>query len=133
MKRTTRASPAITTTTTHVTNAQLKALIDQSIADALAVRDANRSRNDYDNHNSRTGSRRKERTTCECTYTDFLKFQPMNFKGTEGVVGLTQWFERIEIVFNIINCSVENQVKFATFTLYGVALTWWKSHVKIVC
>ncbi|GKC27740.1 hypothetical protein Tco_1035034 [Tanacetum coccineum] len=54
----------------------------------------------------------------------------MNFKGTEGVVGLTQWFERMEIVFNISNCAVKNQVKFATCTLYGVALTWWKSHVN---
>nr|GEV50442.1 putative reverse transcriptase domain-containing protein [Tanacetum cinerariifolium] len=52
--------------------------------------------------------------------------------GIEGVVGLTQWFERMETVFKISNCVVENQVKFATCTLYGVALTWWKSHVKIV-
>ncbi|GJX73105.1 hypothetical protein Tco_0311700, partial [Tanacetum coccineum] len=29
--------------------------------------------------------------------------------GTEGVVGLTQWFERMETVFNISNCAVENQ------------------------
>ncbi|GJV17592.1 reverse transcriptase domain-containing protein, partial [Tanacetum coccineum] len=56
----------------------------------------------------------------------------MNFKGTEGVVGLTQWFERMETVFNISNCAVENQVKFATCTLHGAALTWWKSHVKTV-
>ncbi|GJZ64010.1 putative reverse transcriptase domain-containing protein [Tanacetum coccineum] len=28
--------------------------------------------------------------------------------------------------------TVENQVKFATCTLHGVALTWWKSHVKTV-
>ncbi|GJZ69020.1 putative reverse transcriptase domain-containing protein [Tanacetum coccineum] len=78
------------------------------------------------------GRGRTERTARECTYTDFLKCQPMNFKGTEGVVGLTQWFERIETVFNISNCAVENQVKFATCTLHGVALTWWKSHVKTV-
>ncbi|GJR62585.1 reverse transcriptase domain-containing protein [Tanacetum coccineum] len=38
----------------------------------------------------------------------------------------------METVFNISNCAVENQVKFATCTLHGVALTWWKSHVKIV-
>ncbi|GJX68636.1 hypothetical protein Tco_0304363 [Tanacetum coccineum] len=129
-KRTTKASPATTTTTTPVTNAQLKALINQDVADALAARDADRSRNDDDSHNSGTGSRRTERTARECTYTDFLKCQPMNFKGTKGVVGLTQWFERIETVFNISNCAVENQVKFATCTLHGVALTWWKSHVK---
>ncbi|GJX56250.1 putative reverse transcriptase domain-containing protein [Tanacetum coccineum] len=35
--RTTRASPATTTTTTPVTNAQLKALIDQGVANALAA------------------------------------------------------------------------------------------------
>ncbi|GJT87706.1 reverse transcriptase domain-containing protein [Tanacetum coccineum] len=55
-KRTTRASPATTTTTTTpVTNAQLKALIDQGVADALAARDADRSRNGDASHNSGTG------------------------------------------------------------------------------
>ncbi|GJZ23094.1 putative reverse transcriptase domain-containing protein [Tanacetum coccineum] len=131
-KRTIRASPATTTTTTPVTNAQLKALIDQGVADALVARDADRSQNGDDSHNSGTGSRRIERTARECTYTDFLKCQPMNFNGTEGVVGLTQWFKRIETDFDISNCTVENQVEFATCTLHGVALTWWKSHVKTV-
>ncbi|GJT91311.1 alkaline ceramidase-like protein [Tanacetum coccineum] len=131
-KRTIRASPATTTTTTPVTNAQLKALINQGVVDALATRDADRSHNGNDSHNSRTCSRRTEQTARECTYTNFLKCQPTNFKGTEGVVGLTQWFERMEIVFNINNCAVENQVKFATCTLHGVALTWWKSHVNTV-
>ncbi|GKD58228.1 putative reverse transcriptase domain-containing protein [Tanacetum coccineum] len=68
----------------------------------------------------------------ECTYTDFLKCQPLNFKGTEGVVGLSQWFERMESIFHISNCAVENQVMFATCTLYSVALTWWNIHVKTV-
>ncbi|GKD68739.1 reverse transcriptase domain-containing protein, partial [Tanacetum coccineum] len=71
-------------------------------------------------------------STRGCTYTDFLKCQPMNLKGTKVVVGLTQWFERMETVFNISNCAVENQVKFDTCTLHGVSLTWWKSHVKTV-
>ncbi|GKC84975.1 hypothetical protein Tco_1140692, partial [Tanacetum coccineum] len=52
-KRATRS-----TTTTSVTNAQLKALIDQGVADALAVRNADRSMNGDDNHNSSTGVRR---------------------------------------------------------------------------
>ncbi|GJX67360.1 hypothetical protein Tco_0303087 [Tanacetum coccineum] len=60
-KRTTRASPAITTTTTTttVTNAQLKALIDQGVADAFAACDADRSMNDDDSHNSGTSVRRQ--------------------------------------------------------------------------
>nr|GEU58464.1 putative reverse transcriptase domain-containing protein [Tanacetum cinerariifolium] len=32
----------------------------------------------------------------ECTYQDFLKCQPLNFIRTEGVVGLTRWFEKME-------------------------------------
>ncbi|GJZ55854.1 putative reverse transcriptase domain-containing protein [Tanacetum coccineum] len=78
------------------------------------------------------GVRWTERTARECTYTDFLKCQPLNFKGKEGVVGLSQWFERMESVFHISNCIVENQVKFATCTLHSVDLTWWNTHVKTV-
>ncbi|GJY64373.1 putative reverse transcriptase domain-containing protein, partial [Tanacetum coccineum] len=51
---------------------------------------------------------------------------------TEGVVVLSQWFEKMESVFHISNCVVENQVKFATCTFLGNALTWWNSHIKIV-
>ncbi|GJV01228.1 hypothetical protein Tco_1334797 [Tanacetum coccineum] len=131
-KRTTRSTPATTTTTPPVTNAQLKVLIDQGIVDAWASRDADRSRNGDDSHNSGTGSRRIERSARECNHTNFLKCQPLKFKGIEGVTSLSQWFERMESVFHISNCSVENQVKFATCTLHSVALTWCKTHVKIV-
>nr|GEU84319.1 putative reverse transcriptase domain-containing protein [Tanacetum cinerariifolium] len=37
----------------------------------------------------------------ECTFQDFLKCKPHTFSGTEGVVGLTHWFEKMETVFNI--------------------------------
>ncbi|GJU91314.1 putative reverse transcriptase domain-containing protein [Tanacetum coccineum] len=36
----------------------------------------------------------------------------------------------MESVYNISNCTVACQVKFATCTLQGNALTWWNSHVK---
>ncbi|GJS85969.1 reverse transcriptase domain-containing protein [Tanacetum coccineum] len=38
----------------------------------------------------------------------------------------------METVFRISNCTVENQIKFFTCTLLGVALTWWNSHVRAV-
>nr|GEU99874.1 putative reverse transcriptase domain-containing protein [Tanacetum cinerariifolium] len=88
-KRTTRSTT--TTTTTPVTNAHLKELIDQGIADALAARDADRSRNGKDRHDSGTGVRRQAPPSRECTYQDFMKFKPLYFKGTEGVIELTQW------------------------------------------
>ncbi|GJV00044.1 putative reverse transcriptase domain-containing protein [Tanacetum coccineum] len=108
------------------------AMINQGVTAALAARDADRNTNGDDSHISGAGVRRTERTARECTYTDFLKCQPLNFKGTEGVAGLSQWFERMESVFHISNCTVENQVKFATCTLHSVALTWWNTHVKTV-
>ncbi|GKE18673.1 hypothetical protein Tco_1426250, partial [Tanacetum coccineum] len=133
-KRTTRASPATTTTptSTPITDAQLRALIERGVAAVLAERDADRSRNGDDSHDSRTGKRRQASTVHECTYTDFLKCQPMNFKGTEGVVGMTQWLDKMESVFHISNCTVACQVKFASCTLQGNALTWWNSHVRAI-
>ncbi|GKD65900.1 hypothetical protein Tco_1308008 [Tanacetum coccineum] len=40
------------------------------------------------------------------------------------------WFEKMKSVFHISNCTVACQIKFATCTLLGSALTWWNSHVK---
>ncbi|GJT51084.1 reverse transcriptase domain-containing protein [Tanacetum coccineum] len=135
--RPTRLNPAATptpvadpTTTTSVTSAQLQAMIDEGVTAVLAARAT--TRNGDDSHTSGTGVRRNERAVRECTYQDFMKCQPLFFRGTEGVVDLTQWFERMETVFRISNCTVENQVKFATCTLMGIALTWWNSHVRTV-
>nr|GEZ11147.1 putative reverse transcriptase domain-containing protein [Tanacetum cinerariifolium] len=137
-KRTTRptqvppvtpVTPALTATTTTVTEAQLQALIDQGVAAVMAEADASRVRNGYDSNGS---GPKLAQAVRECTYPDFLKCQPLNFKGTEGVIGLTQWFKKLESVFNISNCIATCQVKYAAYTLQGVALTWWNSHVKTI-
>ncbi|GJW15364.1 putative reverse transcriptase domain-containing protein [Tanacetum coccineum] len=107
-----------------------RAMIDQGVTAILAARDANT--NGIDNHNSGTGARRNQRATRECTYPDFMKCQPLNFKGTEGVVELTQWIKKMETMFRISNYSEENQIKFSTCTLLGNALMWWNSHVRTV-
>ncbi|GKA77297.1 RNA-directed DNA polymerase, eukaryota [Tanacetum coccineum] len=109
-KRTSKTNHVAATATTSVTNEKLKALIDQGVADALVARDANRSQNHEDSHDSGTGVRRQAPPA--------------------RVIELTQWFERMETVFRIINCTVENQTKFATCTLLGSALTWWNSYIK---
>ncbi|GJW17807.1 reverse transcriptase domain-containing protein, partial [Tanacetum coccineum] len=134
-RKTTRLNPDATPTpvtdthtTTSVTNAQIQAMINEGVTAALAARDA--TRNGDDSHTSGTGVRRPVQVARECTYPDFLKCQPLNFKGTEGVVGLTRWFEKMESVFSISNCTTASQVKFATCTLQDDALTWWNAHVK---
>ncbi|GJR49686.1 hypothetical protein Tco_1400207 [Tanacetum coccineum] len=116
-----------------MTDAQIKALITQGVADALVEIEANRTnRNGDDSHDSRTSSRRTKQDARRCTYSEFLKCQPLKFKGTEGVVSLTQWFKKMESLFHISNCTVACQIKFTTYTLLSSALTWWNSHVKTV-
>ncbi|GJV66878.1 putative nucleotidyltransferase, ribonuclease H [Tanacetum coccineum] len=58
----------------------------------------------------RTGYTRNVQTVRPCFYTDFMKCQPLNFKGTEGMVGLTRWIKKMESVFNISGCAIENQL-----------------------
>ncbi|GKF18261.1 hypothetical protein Tco_0063179, partial [Tanacetum coccineum] len=112
-----------------VTDAAIRALIARGMADALAKQEIQRNTNlnGDGSQGSGNGITRPVRPTRECTYNDFHKCQLLNFKDTEGVVGLTYWFERMETVFHISNCTIDNQVKFATFTLLGVALTWTKT------
>ncbi|GJV66422.1 reverse transcriptase domain-containing protein [Tanacetum coccineum] len=85
-------------------------------------------RNGNPNENNR-GARRVAR---ECTYQDFMKCQPLNFKGMEGFVRLIRWFEKMETIFHISNYPEKYQVKYATCTLLNNALTWWNSHKRII-
>nr|GEW46964.1 reverse transcriptase domain-containing protein [Tanacetum cinerariifolium] len=55
---------------------------------------------------------------------------PRDANRTEGVVGLTRWIEKMESVFQIGGCAIENQVMFATCTLLDAALTWWNSQIR---
>nr|GFD04885.1 hypothetical protein [Tanacetum cinerariifolium] len=61
-RRTTRSTAdQETINATTVTNAQLQEMIDQGVTATLGVRDALRSTNGDDSHNSGTGVRRTER------------------------------------------------------------------------
>ncbi|GJT00992.1 reverse transcriptase domain-containing protein, partial [Tanacetum coccineum] len=118
-----------------MTDAAVEQLIEARVSAALANHETLRnSTNGHGDgsHNSGIGNRGTTRTPRECTYKDFLNCHPLNFKGTEGVVVLAQWFEKKKSVFHISNCAVENQVKFATCTFVENALTWWNSHIKAV-
>ncbi|GJT04157.1 putative reverse transcriptase domain-containing protein [Tanacetum coccineum] len=84
---------------------------------ALAARDA--TRNGDDSHSLGTGARRPVQVALKCTYPNFLKCQPLNFKGTEGVAGFTQWFEKMESVYSISNCTVTCQVKGTDMVTYS--------------
>ncbi|GKB57366.1 hypothetical protein Tco_0913552 [Tanacetum coccineum] len=129
------AARAAAATAAPMTAAAVEQLIEARVSAALAnhetLRNSTNGQGD-ESHNFDTGIRGTVRAPRECTYKDFLNCKPLSFNGTEGVVVLSQWFEKMESVFHISNCVVENQVKFATCTFFGNALTWWNSHMKTV-
>nr|GEZ06086.1 putative reverse transcriptase domain-containing protein [Tanacetum cinerariifolium] len=134
--RTTRANPDPTSTTTAtkpMTQEAIKNLIAQRVTKALAEYETQRNSvvNGDTSHTTGTGPKTM-RPTRECTYKDYLNCGPLKFNGTKGVIGLTRWFERTESVSSISNCTTENQVKFASCTLIGSALSWWNSHMRAV-
>ncbi|GKE35697.1 putative reverse transcriptase domain-containing protein [Tanacetum coccineum] len=105
-----------------MTPESVQAMIDQALQ--------RNSTNGDESHSSDGKNRRNVQTARLCFYADFMKYQPLNFKGVEGVVGLTRWIKKMESVFNISGCAIENQVMFATCTLLGVALTWWNGQIR---
>ncbi|GJY15758.1 putative reverse transcriptase domain-containing protein [Tanacetum coccineum] len=125
MVPTTRRGPNTPVNNTNPNNMTLESI--QAMIDQALLRN---STNGDGSHSSHEDNRRHVQTARPCYYADFMKCQPLNFKGTEGVVGLTRWIEKMESVFNISGCAIENQVKFATCTLLGAALTWWNGQIR---
>nr|GFD61721.1 hypothetical protein [Tanacetum cinerariifolium] len=72
-------------------------MINEGVNAVLAARDA--TRNGDDSHTSGTGARTPIQAARKYSYSKFLKCKPLDFKGTEGVVELTRWFEKMESVF----------------------------------
>ncbi|GJZ09709.1 hypothetical protein Tco_0543992, partial [Tanacetum coccineum] len=134
----------MTITRFGMTPEAIKELINRCVEEALAtyeearaanaLEDENQSQNgsDGENGNPNKNGRGDRPVARECTYQDFMKCQPLNFKGMEGVVRLIRWFENMETMFHISNCPEKYQVKYATCTLLNSALTWWNSHKRTI-
>ncbi|GJU41291.1 hypothetical protein Tco_1194248 [Tanacetum coccineum] len=149
----------MTITRSGMTPEAIEELVNRRVEEALAAHEATRASNALEtenqsqngsygnngngvNGNGRNGNGRNENpdenvrgdrpVARECTYQDFMKCQPLNFKGTEGVVGLIRWFEKMETMFHISNCPEKSQVNYATCTLLDGALTWWNSHKRTI-
>nr|GEW60259.1 putative reverse transcriptase domain-containing protein [Tanacetum cinerariifolium] len=125
MAHVTRQGPSTlpnNTNPNNMTPESVQAKIDQTLLRNFTNGDGS--------HSSHEDNRRNVQTTRPCFYADFMKCQPLNFKGTKGMVSLTRWIEKMESVFQINGCDVESQVKFATCTLLDAALTLWNSQIR---
>ncbi|GJT28025.1 hypothetical protein Tco_0908300 [Tanacetum coccineum] len=82
-----------------ITQAAIRKLVADSVATALEAQAANMANTDN------TTRPREAPIARKCSYKEFKSCQPINFKGTEGSVGLIRWFERTESVFSCSNCT----------------------------
>ncbi|GKE28128.1 putative reverse transcriptase domain-containing protein, partial [Tanacetum coccineum] len=138
-----RLRRTMTITRSGMTLEVIEELVNRCVEEALAAHEATRAANALKTKNqsqngsdgdSGNGNGRNENPyenvrgdkpiARECTNHDFMKCQPISLKGTEGVVGLIRWFEKMETVFHISNCPEKSQIKYATCTLLDSALTW---------
>ncbi|GJW02239.1 hypothetical protein Tco_1561095 [Tanacetum coccineum] len=87
---------ATTTPTTPMTDAQIKALIARGIADALAERDADRSRNGDDSHDSGGNERRRMPVAREIKKLE-IEMWNLKVKGTD-VLSYNQCFQELELM-----------------------------------
>ncbi|GJR32487.1 putative reverse transcriptase domain-containing protein [Tanacetum coccineum] len=107
-----------------MTQAAIRKLVADSVTTALEAQAANMANTDN------TTRPREAPVARQCSYKEFMSCQPINFKGTEGAIGLIRWFERTESVFSRSNCTEDCKVKFATGTLTEEALSWWNSFAQ---
>nr|GFA29752.1 hypothetical protein [Tanacetum cinerariifolium] len=72
--------------------------------------------------------------TRECSFTGFMKCGPTQFHGTEGVVGLVRWFEKIENTFEIIlrNAVPRNFTGLKVLSDWSAGLKRWRIPSKSV-
>ncbi|GKD34527.1 hypothetical protein Tco_1250036 [Tanacetum coccineum] len=110
-----------------MSQAAIRKLVADSVAAALEAQAATMENTNNTNRNTVQSGTPVAR---KCSYKEFMSCQPLNFKGTEGSVGLIRWFERTESVFLRTNCTEDCKVKFDTGTLTEEALSWWNSFAQ---
>ncbi|GKA95080.1 putative reverse transcriptase domain-containing protein, partial [Tanacetum coccineum] len=108
----------------------IKRLVEKRVA--KAIEEYEKSRANLDSAGSSGGNPGNAGGTMNvhgCSHKTFMNGKPHTFNGTEGVVGLRRWIEKVEQVFETCKCAEEDKVMFAASTFEGRALTWWNRNV----
>ncbi|GJS77350.1 putative reverse transcriptase domain-containing protein [Tanacetum coccineum] len=106
----------------------LNQLIATRVTEALAAAVVTHAASTQEETNRGSNFSHKKR----CNYKEFRAVMHEKLCGTEGAVGLTRWFEKLESQFGISNVAEGDRVKFASSTLLDGALTWWNVYVRSV-
>ncbi|GKA47249.1 putative reverse transcriptase domain-containing protein [Tanacetum coccineum] len=139
----------MTNTRSGMTPAAIEEMINRRMAEALETHEANmnirlgngndeggnengngnRNGGGNGNGNHNENDRDAMPVVRECTYLVFMKCQPLNFKGTEDVVGLIMWFEKIETLFHISNCREKYQRTIGADAAFAMS---WREIMKLM-
>ncbi|GJT20653.1 putative reverse transcriptase domain-containing protein [Tanacetum coccineum] len=110
----------------------IKRLVEKRVA--KAIEEYEKSRANLDSAGSSGGNPGNAGGTMNvhgCSHKTFMNGKPHTFNGTEGVVGLRRWIEKVEQVFETCKCAEEDKVMFAASTFEGRALTWWNGNTMM--
>ncbi|XP_071714567.1 uncharacterized protein [Rutidosis leptorrhynchoides] len=110
------------------TEARFQRLLAEGIAAATAAMATTLQNNINNNGNNGNGNGNHD----GCSHKTFMGSKPQEFCGTEGPVGLSRWFEKLESIFRASRVREEDKVNFASCTLKNSALTWWNNHVSAI-
>ncbi|GJS07559.1 hypothetical protein Tco_0364355 [Tanacetum coccineum] len=98
----------------------IKRLVEKRVA--KAIEEYEKSRANLDSAGSSGGNPGNAGGTMNvhgCSHKTFMNGKPHTFNGTEGVVGLRRWIEKVEQVFETCKCAEEDKVMFAASTFEG--------------
>ncbi|GKA14351.1 hypothetical protein Tco_0693997 [Tanacetum coccineum] len=116
-----------------MTQAAIRRMIKESVDAAIAAERARQENVGNDASGSRpVRGQDTAPVVRKCTFAGFMKCNLVVFHGIEVAVKLKRWFEKTESVFEISECAEGKKVKFATATLKGPTLTWWKTKVATI-
>ncbi|KAJ0511025.1 putative retrotransposon gag domain-containing protein [Helianthus annuus] len=138
------------TSRVNVAGAELQALIDNAVTQALD-RQFNESSGTHVRTQSIPHSKPPSRTHTAhksdshpykrvvlnqeprdkgCTYKYFVSCKPRDFTWEKGANDCMTWLDEMDTVVDISGCADKNVVKFVSQSFKGEALAWWRSLIQ---
>ncbi|GJZ36278.1 hypothetical protein Tco_0582095 [Tanacetum coccineum] len=81
-----------------------RAAMERIIADRVA-----QAIEDHDKKRASSSNTEGSSSSGGCSHKTFMSGKPHSFNGTEGVVGLTRWMEKMEQVFGTCKCAEQDK------------------------
>ncbi|KAJ0959705.1 hypothetical protein J5N97_000628 [Dioscorea zingiberensis] len=66
------------------------------------------------------------------TIAEFKRTGPPPFEGTTDPDVAEKWIDEMEKAFDVMECTEEEKLRFATYMLQGSAYNWWKARYASV-